>query len=332
MNSNRGNPDDPTRNFRDRDFARGGSNGDNEATQFIPRADDAGYNPDSDFADGSGAANARSSAADNETRFETRYDVNADRGGYAEPIRQNAATPSGQYWAPLSEEERGYGSNYDQRYNPADGQYTQQYQQPQYASGAQPDSNGSWDDQRGNDSKGAGSTLKTIAITAVVAIVALVAIVIFFFVSSSGDNSDSATSTPSSSETASSSTKQPTSTPSTSSPTSQAPTDANEAPSINDARQRLEEEMNRLRETPPALPGLGDVTSGYGSVPADLVGKSPLTVEAELRINGFQNITVYDANGNVTNSAVSAIGKVASVDPAPGSEVATSTPVNIYLQ
>lgn len=335
MNSNRGG------GFRgDRDSGRGGfGNGsfgsaDNDATQFIPRGNDSDYNPDADFAGGRGGSGSGSNASGwggmrsgDETRFETRYDASANAGagagigagagaGANGANHQNGATPSGQYWAPLSDEERGYNRSS----GPGNSQGYQQGSFSVGGSGADP--RGDWSGQDDKESRGMSGTVKAIAIAAVVAIVALVVIVIIYLTTSGGGSgSNEETSTP----TTSSSTTSPTS--STTETTSETT-----SPSLSDAQKRLEEEMRRLQENPPAIPGFGDVTSGYGSIPANLVGQSPLTAEAELRINGFQDITIYDADGNVTNSAVAVMGRVASVDPDPGSEVETSTPVNIYLE
>lgn len=87
-----------------------------------------------------------------------------------------------------------------------------------------------------------------------------------------------------------------------------------------------------MRQAPPAIPGFGDNTSGIGNIPVDVAGKSPATVEIELRTNGFNNIKVVDAEGNPTNSAAAILGKVASIDPAEGAMVTMDTPVTIYLQ
>ena len=180
----------------------------------------------------------------------------------------------------------------------------------------------------GNDDskKGWGKPVAIVAIAAMVAVVALVALVLSF-TSGTEDNNDN-TAEPTQ-ETSSSPT------PTTTSPeeTTTSPLDrVDPSGTINDTRERLEQELDQLRESPPAIPGPGERSSGWGTIPQGVVGKSPASVEVELRTNGYQNVTVVDAEGNPTNSVAAIMGKVASIDPPEGQMAETSTPVTIYLQ
>ncbi|STB92606.1 PASTA domain-containing protein [Corynebacterium amycolatum] len=305
---------------RDNSYGRDSSSsyGDDSATRYIPRDEGyRGYNPDADFA---GEQPTEYFGGDSsETQFlqrgdETRFDDSRGAGAGAGAGAQG----SGQYWAPLSEEERGYGQASQQA-----GQ-TQQYA----AGGAGGYGDPNNGDNRGNDDskKGWGKTVAIVAIAAMVAVVALVALVLSF-TSGTEDNKDN-TAAPTQ-ETSSSPT------PTTTSPeeTTTSPLDrVDPSGTINDTRERLEQELDQLRESPPAIPGPGERSSGWGTIPQGVVGKSPASVEVELRTNGYQNVTVVDAEGNQTNSVAAIMGKVASIDPPEGQMAETSTPVTIYLQ
>ncbi len=109
-------------------------------------------------------------------------------------------------------------------------------------------------------------------------------------------------------------------------------TTTTEQPAEEDNRNRIQEEIDNIRENPPSIPGFGDNSSGWANIPSSVVGKSPATVEAELRLQGFSDITVYNADGSQTNSAAGITKKVASIEPGEGEAVTTDTPVRIYLQ
>ncbi|OFM84847.1 hypothetical protein HMPREF2651_06695 [Corynebacterium sp. HMSC063A05] len=308
---------------RDNSYGRDSSSsyGDDSATRYIPRGEGhRGYNPDADFA---GEQPTEYFGGDSsETQFlqrggETRFDnprgagVGAQGGG---------AQGSGQYWAPLSEEERGYGQASQQA------GATQQYAAG-VAGGYGDPNNGNRDNSGNDDSKkGWGKPVAIVAIAAMVAVVALVALVLSFTSGTEDKNNNTAAPTQ---ETSSSPT------PTTTSPeeTTTSPTDRlDPSGTINDTRERLEQELDQLRESPPAIPGPGERSSGWGTIPQGVVGKSPASVEVELRTNGYQNVTVVDAEGNQTNSVATIMGKVASIDPPEGQMAETSTPVTIYLQ
>ena len=311
---------------RDNSYGRDSSSsyGDDSATRYIPRGEGyRGYNPDADFA---GEQPTEYFGGDSsETQFlqrgdETRFDDSRGAGAGADARAQGGGVQgSGQYWAPLSEEERGYGQASQQA-----GQ-TQQYAAGG-AGGYVDPSNGN---NRGNgddSKKGWGKTVAIVAIAAMVAVVALVALVLSF-TSGTEDNNDN-TAVPTQ-ETSSS----PTPTTTSSEETTTSPLDrVDPSGTINDTRQRLEQELDQLRESPPAIPGPGERSSGWGTIPQGVVGKSPASVEVELRTNGYQNVTVVDAEGNPTNSVAAIMGKVASIDPPEGQMAETSTPVTIYLQ
>ncbi|MCQ9172775.1 PASTA domain-containing protein [Corynebacterium amycolatum] len=310
---------------RDNSYGRDSSSsyGDDSATRYIPRDGGyRGYNPDADFAGeqpteyfGGDSSETQFLQRGDETRFDDSRGAGAGAGAGAQG---GGAQGSGQYWAPLSEEERGYGQASQQA-----GQ-TQQYAAGGAGGYADPN-NG---DNRGNDDskKGWGKTVAIVAIAAMVAVVALVALVLSF-TSGTEDNKDN-TAAPTQ-ETSSSPT------PTTTSPeeTTTSPLDrVDPSGTINDTRERLEQELDQLRESPPAIPGPGERSSGWGTIPQGVVGKSPASVEVELRTNGYQNVTVVDAEGNPTNSVAAIMGKVASIDPPEGQMAETSTPVTIYLQ
>lgn len=307
------------------------SYGDDSATRYIPRDEGyRGYNPDADFA--GEQPTEYFSGGSSETQFlqrgdETRFDNprGAGAGAQGAGAQGSGAQGSGQYWAPLSEEERGYG--------PASQQAgaTQQYAAGGAGSYGDPHNGNNRGNNRGNSGgddskKGWGKPVAIVAIAAMVAVVALVALVLSFTSGTEDKNDNTAAPTQ---ETSSSPT------PTTTSPeeTTTSPTDRlDPSGTINDTRERLEQELDQLRESPPAIPGPGERSSGWGTIPQGVVGKSPASVEVELRTNGYQNVTVVDAEGNQTNSVAAIMGKVASIDPPEGQMAETSTPVTIYLQ
>ena len=307
------------------------SYGDDSAPRYIPRADGyRGYNPDADFA--GEQPTEYFSGGSSETRFlqrgdETRFDNprGAGAGAQGAGAQGSGAQGSGQYWAPLSEEERGYGQASQQA------GATQQYAAGVAGGYGDPHNGNNRGNNRGNSGdddskKGWGKPVAIVAIAAMVAVVALVALVLSFTSGTEDKNDNTAAPTQ---ETSSSPT------PTTTSPeeTTTSPTDRlDPSGTINDTRERLEQELDQLRESPPAIPGPGERSSGWGTIPQGVVGKSPASVEVELRTNGYQNVTVVDAEGNQTNSVAAIMGKVASIDPPEGQMAETSTPVTIYLQ
>lgn len=300
------------------------SYGDDSPTRYIPRDEGyRGYNPDADFAGeqpteyfGGDSSETQFLQRGDETRFE-----NSRGAGSGAGAQGAGAQGSGQYWAPLSEEERDYGQP-NQQAGP-----TQQYVAGGYADPNNGNNRGNNRGDSGNDDskKGWGKTVAIVAIAAMVAVVALVALVLSF-TSGTEDNTNTAEPTQ---ETSSS----PTPTATSPEETTTSPLDrVDPSGTINHTRERLEQELNQLRESPPAIPGLGERSSGWGTIPQGVVGKSPASVEVELRTNGYQNVTVVDAEGNQTNSVAAIMGKVASIDPPEGQMAETSTPVTIYLQ
>lgn len=304
--------------------------GDDSATRYIPRRND-GYNPDVDFAS-EGATEYLGD--DSETKFDQRrpssptqdYVPGGVSGGAgfddSGVTRAADSAGGGQYWAPLSEEERSYGNSggsgdWRDRDSGTGGDYGRASDSRDHTAGDADYSKRGWN-----------KSAAIVAIAAIVAVVAIVALVLSF--SSSGDNAASSTPKATSTRTTSSSPS-----PTTTSPeeTSTNPLDRlDPSGAIDDTRQRLEDELQSLRQTPPSIPGPGELSSGWGTIPQGVVGRSPATVEIELRTNGYQNITVLDAAGNKTNSAAGILGKVAAIDPPEGQMAETSTPVTIYLQ
>ena len=311
---------------RDNGYGRdsSGAYGDDSATRYIPRDEGyRGYNPDADFAGeqpteyfGGDSSETQFLQRGDETRFENSRGAGAQGAG---------AQGSGQYWAPLSEEERGYGQASQQ---PG---ATQQYAAGGAGGYGDPNNGNNRGNNRGNggnddSKKGWGKAVAIVAIAAMVGVVALVALVLSFTSGTEDKNDNTAEPTQ---ETSSSPT------PTTTSPeeTTTSPTDRlDPSGTINDTRERIEQELDQLRESPPAIPGPGERSSGWGTIPQGVVGKSPASVEVELRTNGYQNVTVVDAEGNQTNSVAAIMGKVASIDPPEGQMAETSTPVTIYLQ
>lgn len=315
---------------RDNSYGRDSSSayGDDSATRYIPRDEGyRGYNPDADFAGeqpteyfGGDSSETQFLQRGDETRFENSRGAGAGAGAQGGGAGAGAQG-SGQYWAPLSEEERGYGQAGQQA------GATQQYAAGG-AGGYGDMNNGNNRGNSGNDDskKGWGKPVAIVAIAAMVAVVALVALVLSFTSGTEDKNDNTAVPTQ---ETSASPT------PTTTSPeeTTTSPLDrVDPSGTINDTRERLEQELDQLRESPPAIPGPGEPSSGWGTIPQGVVGKSPASVEVELRTNGYQNVTVVDAEGNPTNSVAAIMGKVASIDPPEGQMAETSTPVTIYLQ
>lgn len=296
--------------------------GDDSATRYIPRdqggyqaGNQGGYNPDADFAGDEPTQYFGDSTA------ETRFEPAGPQQGSGQQGPGGNGNGGGQYWAPLSDEERGYNqANQTQQYG-AGGNGN--YGNPGNPGGPVGSGNGNNND---DNKSGRGKSVAIVAIAAVVAVVAIVALVLSF---TSGGSDKEKESTQATSSSTSSSTPSPTST------TSEEPTPTeteDTSTPIEDTRQRIEDELNNLREAPPAIPGPGERGSGWGTIPQGVAGKSPATVEVELRTNGYQNITVVDAQGNPTNSVAAIMGKVASIDPPEGQMAETDTPVTIYLQ
>lgn len=285
--------------------AWGGLDGgrDDQPTEYIGGSGrDAGYDPDADFGGGSANRAGREDA--------TWFDDGRTSAG------QGARGESGQYWAPLTPEERGidpraaggpqsFGDGrdggYDDRYDEHRDRGDREYR----------DRDG--DDRRGGFGK--GPTI--IAVTAIIAIVILVALM-FRFLSGDDEGTDPTTTPP------------PEPTTSSETVTSEEPTTETSDP-MRDELDRLRDEVNSLRETPPAIPGLGGGEAVEATVP-EAVGKSPAEVELALRRAGFSDITVVDANGNPTNSLVSLTGRVASIDPPAGTSTMTDQPITITLE
>lgn len=302
-----------------------GNTGDDQATQYFSHAD--GYNPDADFAGGTRANGGHAAGGYGANPHQSNDETRVNYTGESMP--QNGASGTGQFWAPLTPEERGYSQSAGQNQYQGSRQGQTYQGQPQYQqgyasqAGAQSANHMRPRQQRPRNEKpqrsggsGWGKSAAVVSIAAILAILVLVLVAMNFV-----SNSNSAA--PSTQTTAPRPTRT-TSTPSASETTESSP--------ITDATNRVQEEIDRLRQNPPALPGVGDVTSGWGTIPVGVVGKSPAVVQAELAANGYLNVKVYDRNGQETNSALGALGKVASIDPPEGQAATTDTQVNIYLQ
>ena len=273
---------------------------DDQPTEFIGR--DAGYDPDADFGGGAGGTNRPNRGAD-----ETRA---VGRDG------------SGQYWAPLTPEERGVdprgaagatgAAGAGGGLPPRDDREYRDYRD---------DDRDRRDDRDDRDDGGRGGFGKGATIVAVAAIIAIVILVALMFRFLSGDDTanDPTTATPP---------PEPSSTTSET-VTSEEPTETSDP--MRDELDRLREEVNSIRETPPAIPGLGGGEAVEATIP-EAAGKSPAEVELALRRAGFGDITILDANGNPTNSLSSLTGTVATIDPPAGSTAMTDQPVTITLQ
>ena len=159
------------------------------------------------------------------------------------------------------------------------------------------------------------------AVTAIIAIVILVALMFRFL---SGD--DEAATEPSTTPPPA-----PSAPPSSTEETTTDDSENETSGPVRDEIDRLRDEVNSLRETPPAIPGLGGGEVTEATVP-DAVGKSPAEVELSLRRAGFGDITVLDANGNETNSLAALTGTVAAIDPPSGSTATTDQPITLTLE
>lgn len=323
-------------------------NSENQPTEYIGRAGDqpteylggaGSYNPDADFAGGgdAGARGAYGSAAShragnygagnydagNETRFDYPHEPTQATEYYGPNSGGRNTSDTGQYWAPLTPEERGYGQGAAgaQSHGHGGASHSEQVGHPgrpgQYGAGA--GNRMAPRQQRGRKNKpqksrgsGWGKSAAVVSVVAILAILTLVVLMMNFASNNTAKPSTRPT------------TPTQTSAPSASEPTPSSP--------ITSAQDRVQEEIDRLKKNPPALPGVGDVTSGWGTIPVGVVGKSPAVVQAELAANGYLNVKVFDRNGRETNSAMSALGKVASIDPPGGQAATTDTQVNIYLQ
>ena len=289
-----GRDDQPTEYFGSTGRGGRGAGGD---------AGDSGYDPDADFGAGARGGDA------------TRFDLGrpaAEQGGREE---------SGQYWAPLTPEERGidpraaggprsFGDGQDGGY----GEYGRDGGYDERDNREYRDRDGD-DDRRGGIGKGA----TIIAVTAIIAIVILVALM-FRFLSGDDEGTEPTTATPP---------PEPTTSTSETLTTEEEPTETSDA--VRDEIDRLRDEVSSLRETPPAIPGLEGGEVVEATVP-EAVGKSPAEVELALRRVGFSDITVVDANGNPANSLVSLTGRVASIDPPAGASTMTDQPITITLE
>ncbi|WP_448850694.1 PASTA domain-containing protein [Corynebacterium sp. 335C] len=309
--------------------------GDDEPTRHVGRAGSWNVPGDDDPTRVHGDARAWSNTGDNPTEFigrgrpdeETRI-ADADFAGGASYSRPEPQAPSrdaagGQYWAPLTPEEQGYD---DRGYGrPDDRGYGHSGDRgPGYGRGDRYDDYDGYDDRRdrrGRDrDRGRGRGGATTAVVGIVAIVAVLAL-LFWFVSSR-DSGEGTTPAPTTSEAPPSPT------------TSETPTTTESTPTENPLQDQLDglrEEVESLRENPPAIPGLPGAEVTEQQIP-DAVGKSPGEVELNLRRLGFQDITVYDAQGTPTSTLTNLTGTVASIEPSAGSVVSTDTPIVIRLQ
>ena len=271
-------------------------------------AGDSGYDPDADFGAGARGGDA------------TRFDIGRPAAG------QGGREESGQYWAPLTPEERGidpraaggpqsFGGGQDGSY----GEYGRDGYDDRY--GERGDRGGrEYRDRDGDDRRGGiGKGATIIAVTAIIAIVILVALM-FRFLSGDDEATEPTTTTPP---------PEPTTSTSETLTTEEEPTESSDA--VRDEIDRLRDEISSLRETPPAIPGLEGGEVVEATVP-EAVGKSPAEVELALRRAGFSDISVVDANGNPTNSVVSLTGRVASIDPPAGTSTMTDQPITITLE
>lgn len=272
---------------------------DDKPTEFIGRDDatrrvgGAGYDPDADF--GGGDA----------TRFDGGGD--ATRYGPGTGAAGAAGDGSGQYWAPLTPEERGSAGG------PPPGPPGGPPRDGGYGRG---DYDGAGDGDRDRDSRGSGNRGGFIvAIVAIIAVVILVALMFRFL--SGGDEDPTTTQTPPPE-------------PETTAETTSEPTQTTDDRLQNEI-DRLRDEVSSIRETPPAIPGLGGGEVVEATIP-EAEGKSPAEVELSLRRAGFGDITVLDANGNPTNSISSLTGTVDSIEPPAGTVTTTDQPVTIRLR
>lgn len=247
------------------------------------------------------------------------YDPDADFRGGAEETRAVGGDGAGQYWAPLTPEERGVDprgagpGGADPRaaaagYPPNDGRVPGQEWEARDAR----DDRQARDDREGRGGGMArGATI--IGVVAIIAIVVLVALMFRFLSSNDGDADPTPTTPPPA--------------PSSETTTSQSPT----SNPVQDELDRLRDEVNSLRETPPSIPGIGGGEAVAASVP-EAVGKSPAEVELALRRAGFSDITILDAAGNRTNSLSSFTGRIATIDPPAGTETTTDQTITITLE
>ncbi|MBV7295516.1 PASTA domain-containing protein [Corynebacterium sp. TAE3-ERU12] len=283
--------------------------GEDNPTEYIPRENSNGAGPGADSATGSNAGDdaptqffGRPDAANNEPPATAWSETRQAPAPGADPEGPRDAT--GQYWAPLTPEERGYadaeyagrgyqgggyaGSSRTPRPNPVQGGQGRTIPQPQ-------DSN---------------SSAWPIAIGAIVLLIVVVAALLFVF--NNDDNPPPAATT----------------SPTT---TSVEPETTEPESSLNDEIDSLRDEIESMRENPPEIPGLpgGEVSE---QVIPDAAGKSPAEVELNLRRLGFNDITVFDANGEEVNSLIAVTGTVATIDPPSGTTASTDQPVRMYLE
>ncbi|MEJ5919927.1 hypothetical protein [Corynebacterium sp. H78] len=309
------NEDQPTQYFGDDNQNTQFIGRDDQNTQYLGGNDPSGYNPDADFG---GTDNP------NETQIIGASGVGRDGSQGA------TRDANGQYWAPLSDDERGYDNTAAAGavgagaagVGAAGAGSAAAYGQDNYDDGGK--------NSRRNNGSGSSRGVVIVAIAAIIALVVLVALILKFLSGSGNDGPEPTAPAPAPSST--SKTTETPEPPSRSLPSLPSLPSVPELPSDIPGQERLQDELSRLRETPPALPGLGDTSSGLGMIPSSVAGKSPATVEMELRVNGFKDVKIYDANGNLTNSLAAATGRVASIDPGEGTHVNLDTPVSIYLE
>ena len=305
-------PDDSATRYIPRDAGNGGRHAHPGGAAIPPRGNEgqdtawSNYDPDADFRGDDSLTRYGSGVAPESPQ--TRA---ADYGG-------------GQYWAPLSEDERNldYGeSAYAQSSGYGQGQQAQFGGPGQYSSddvvgeGAAP--------AAGNGGNNSGRQMVIVALAAIVAVVVVVVLVLLL--GRSGDSAEQPTVTTTVEQTPTTTQTVPESTSSI-----ELPPEVNDA--LNQGGDRLRQELDRLQENPPALPGLNNNAVTEVLIPTEVVGKSPAAVEIELRVGGFRNITVIDAQGNETTSARAMLSSVTGISPSEGSAVTPDTPVSIYVE
>ncbi|MFD5868754.1 PASTA domain-containing protein [Corynebacterium sp. NPDC060344] len=316
---------------------------DDDRTEFIGRDEptrrawDSRDDQQTEFFGGAAGGAAGAAGAGRGGAGRGGYDPDADFGGGrgAGAGDGTRADGSGQYWAPLTPEERGLDPR-DQRDAGAagdpraagrggyDARYDDRARRDDYAD-RDPRYDDRYDDRDARDDGGRkggfGKGATIVAVTAIIAIVILVALM-FRFLSGDDEGTDPTGTTPppepSTSETVTSASE-----------TSEPPTETSDP--VRDELDRLRDEVNSLRETPPVIPGLGGGEVAEATVP-EAVGKSPAEVELALRRAGFGDITILDANGNATNALSSLTATVATIDPPAGTATTTDQAITVTLE
>lgn len=249
-----------------------------------------------------------------ETRYDggTSYQPAVGYGDRADrPMSETERRAAGgQYWEPLSEDEREPEPGYeDTRYDPG---YRDDYRRD--------DRRRDYDDHDDDDGGSARGGM-TVAVVGIVAIVVVLALLLLWFATSrDGGGSDTPTATTTEAPPSPTST-----TPSESRPS--VPSDVQQ--SIDDLRNQLDS----LRQNPPAVPGLPGVGDGTPpTIPDSAVGASAAGLEVQLRAMGLNDLTFVRSDGTTaTNSLETPTARVVAIDPAPGMEVASGQPVTITL-